>query len=236
MHRLIPSRYSEPERFGGSDGALSGIADTAQMLEDIALLDAATNERIRTERRGSPGIGTYELVYGVPNAHIVNAAFTHTGEDGGRFNDPSRGAWYAANELDTSLNEIAYHRARRLADIVVPHLPDKAPDTDTATYDDWLADFRAAFHRLEPNDDYREYLQHEPVPACYAPSQRLARTLLRNSSNGIVYPSVRRLGHSCLACFRPALVYNPRRDARLNITLKRSGNRYEMTFLADISG
>jgi hypothetical protein len=109
VHRLIPSLYSE------AGTLLADIADSEEMLEDMILMDGATNNRIQGEQQGLIGISTYELVYGIPNAHIVNAAFTHTQEAGSRFNDHTRGAWYAAEELETSLAEVTYHKARRLA-------------------------------------------------------------------------------------------------------------------------
>ena len=79
---------------------------------------------------------------------------------------------------------------------------------------------------LEPAAGYAEYLQPESVPACYAPSQSLARDLLQQRSNGMVYPSVRRAGYLCVVCFRPALVYNPRRDSRLELLLTASAEGY----------
>ena len=60
------------------------------------------------------------------NAHIVNAAFCHTSKFGSRFCDPTRGAWYSAEELETSLAEVAYHKAKRLAEIIVPGLAGKS--------------------------------------------------------------------------------------------------------------
>jgi hypothetical protein len=45
-------------------------------------------------------IGPGELLYGVPEAHIVNAAFYHPGPLSGRFNSSQRDARYAAVELD----------------------------------------------------------------------------------------------------------------------------------------
>jgi RES domain-containing protein len=222
FHRLIPSRYSE------AGTVLADIADSAEMLEDIVLLDGATNDRIQGEQQGLTGISTYELVYGIPNAHIVNAAFTHTNESGCRFNDHTRGAWYAADELKTSLAEVTYHKARRLAEIVVPELAGNRPDEDISTFDDWLADFRSTFHVLEPADDFfLDCLQPEPVPQCYAASQQAAHRLLEMQSNGLVYPSVRRRGARCLVCFRPALVYNPRRAERLEIKFKATRTGYE---------
>jgi RES domain-containing protein len=221
MHRLIPSRYSE----GGT--VLEEVADNPAMLEDIVLLDGATNDRVQGEQQGLMGISTFELVYGIPNARIVNAAFTHTSDTGSRFNDQARGAWYAADELKTSIAEVVYHKARRLAEIVVPELPYQQPDREVSTYDDWLADFRSTFHELSPADKFANCLQAGPVPQCYLASQRLAKLLLGDRSNGIVYPSVRRKGARCLVCFRPALVYNPRRADRLEITLVASAEGYE---------
>jgi hypothetical protein len=221
FHRLIPSRYSE----GGT--VLEDIADSEKMLNDLVLLDGATNDRIQGEQQGLMGISTYELVYGIPNAHIVNAAFTHTNEAGCRFNDETRGAWYAADEFKTSLAEITYHKARRLAEIIVPGLPGERPDEEVSTYDDWLADFRAPFHVLKPAKKFAECLKPAPVPSCYAASQQMARELLAMKSNGLVYPSVRRTGFRCLVCFRPALVYHPRRADRIEIRFKATTTGYE---------
>jgi hypothetical protein len=105
-HRLIPSRYSE------QGTVLAAVCDDPGMLADVTLLDGASNDRIQGELRGLPGISPYELVYGIPNAHIVNAAFTHANQGGGRFNSGVRGAWYAALEQKTSLAEVAHHKAR----------------------------------------------------------------------------------------------------------------------------
>jgi len=228
-HRLIPSRYSE------QGTVLAAVCDDPGMLEDVALLDGASNDRIQGELRGLPGISPYELVYGIPNAHIVNAAFTHANQGGGRFNSGVRGAWYAALEQKTSLAEVVYHKARRLAAIIVPELPDKRPDHEVSTCDDWLADFRADFHALEPEADYADCLQPEPVPQCYATSQQLAHSLLHQGSHGVLYPSVRRIGGLCLVCFRPALVYNPRRGERLRLDFAASddGYRHTVTLVAN---
>jgi len=54
-------------------------------------------------------------------------------------------------------------------------------------------------------------LQPDPVPLCYSASQALANKLLFEGSNGIVYPSARRHSGTCVACFRPALVFHLRR-------------------------
>jgi len=221
MHRLIPSRFS------GGESVLTEIAGDDAMLADLMLLDGATNDRLQGEQHGLSGISSYELVYGIPHAQIIRAAFLHAGPFGSRFNDATRGAWYAAVMLETSLAEVTYHKARNLADIVVPQLPHQQPDEERSQYDDWLADFHADFHILDPAEEYAEYLLAEPVPSCYASSQHLARQLIEQQSNGIVYPSVRHSNGRCLVCFRPPLVYGPRMDARYEIRLKLAGTVYE---------
>lgn len=197
---------------------LSALADNRQDLENLVLLDGATNDRVQSEQRGSIGISTFELVYAIPNAHVVNAAYTHPNESGSRFNDHTRGAWYAADSQEASIAEAVYHKSRRLSDIIVPDAPYQRPPREVSTYDDWLADFQADFHLLHPPQDFRQFLEPEPVPQCYAASQALARNLLNQGSNGLVYPSVRYRRAQCIACFRPALVYNPHRSQRLEIT------------------
>jgi hypothetical protein len=71
-------------------------------------------------------------------------------------------------------------------------------------------------------------LQEEPVPQCYGPGQVLARALLNGGSNGIVYPSVRRRGYLCIACFRPALVYHPRRGKQYRLNYQISSTSWEL--------
>jgi RES domain-containing protein len=221
MHRLIPARYSE------SGTVLEEVAGDEAMLADVARLDAATNERIQGELYGLSGISNFELVYGISNAHIIRAAFLHPGPSGSRFNDTTRGAWYAAKRVETSIAEVAYHKAKRLSEIVVPGLPHGRPNEEVSSYDDWQADFHSPFHALDPVEEYVDCLQPEPVPQCYIPPQLLARQLLAQKSNGILYPSVRHKGGICLACFRPALVYQPRRADRYEIRLKAVQHGYE---------
>jgi RES domain-containing protein len=178
---------------------LSAIAQDAAHLQAIIELDDATNDRLLAENRLLPGIGVDELVFAVPEAEVVNAAFCHAHPLGSRFNGPDRGAWYAAFELATSQAEVAFHKSVQLAEI------DRY--VDTITYDDYLSDFSANLHDLRDAPDLAACLD----PASYLESQALAERLLASGSLGIVYPSVRRRGGTCLSCFRPALVMNVRR-------------------------
>ena len=195
-HRLIPARYSE-------DGAsvLTRLTSDPQHLNDLFQLEGATNERLLAETNLLPGITVHELVFGIPNWHIVNAAFTHSRPEGSRFNGADRGAWYCAFTLDTAQAEVAFHFAQGLREV-------NWQESETATYREYLADFRGGFHDIRKSSAYAAYLD----PASYVASQQIARDLLRQGSAGIVYPSVRHRGGTCLACFRPALVVNVRKN------------------------
>jgi hypothetical protein len=104
---------------------LSPIAGNAKEVEDLLLLDGATNDHVQSEQQGFLGISTFELVYAIPHAHIVNAAYTHPNESGSRFNDHTRGAWYAADCQKASIAEVVYHKSKRLSDIIVPDEPNR---------------------------------------------------------------------------------------------------------------
>jgi len=200
-HRLIPSRYAP-----NGDSVLVALADDDAHLRAIFELDAATNDRLLAEQGRLPGIGPEELVFGVPHAAIINAVFCHANPLGSRFSGPERGAWYAAFELETSQAEVGFHKAVQLAEI------DRFEDS--VTYDDYLADFTASFHDLRRARAFRGCL----APDSYVESQALGEALLEAGSLGVVYPSVRRAGGTCVACFRPALVGNVRRAKRYHFT------------------
>jgi RES domain len=193
-HRLVPSKRS-------TASVLVRIADDDEHLRDIFDLDQATNDRLLAETGGAPAIGPHELVFGVPYAAVVNAAFCHPHPFGARFSSPERGAWYAAFELETAQAEVAFHKSIELAEIGQWH--------EAVTYDDYLADFSTPLHDLRGDAPYADCL----APDSYVVSQELAERLLAAGSGGVVYPSVRRAGGTCVACFRPALVGHVRRDA-----------------------
>jgi hypothetical protein len=208
-HRLIPTAYA-------TESVLESLNLPTGVITDLTELDAATNERKMAERGGNVAISPGELLYGVPEAHIVNAAFTHPGPFGGRFNDSRRGAWYTGVELETSMAEVAFHKRRFLKDA-------RISERLSFDYADFLADFSGQFHFLD-DADRQQCLQPEPIPQCYAPSQALANSLLYSGSSCIVYPSVRRLGGTCIACFRPALVFHPRRGKRYKVRVAAEGD------------
>jgi len=199
--RLIPSRFADLE-----DSVLAPLADDDGMLRDLFDLDNATNDRLRGESGLLPGIGVDELVFGVPNFRIINAAYTYARPEGSRFNDGERGAWYCAFEIETALAEVAFHKTVEYQEI--------GRFDDSVSYQALLADFSAGFHDLRGADAWDDCLAADS----YVASQALAAELLEAGSMGVIYPSVRRREGTNLACFRPALVGNVRKGHAYRLT------------------
>ena len=93
------------------------------------------------------------------------------------------------------------------------------PD-DSITYDEYLADFNADFHDLRRAAAFRSCLS----PTSYRASQALAEVLLERGSLGVVYPSVRRRGGTCVACLVvwSALIWPPVSDRSKACTSSRA--------------
>ena len=190
-HRLIPSRYPP-----------KGILDDVASPEDLDVvfeLEGWTNDRLSSELGILHAIPREEWVVGRPMASVVMAAFCHPAPGGGRFNDETRGAWYASRTLATAHAEALHRRSQELREIGV--------DDARLEMRLYLADFSARFHDVRGHSRrFADCLR----PDRYTASQELAQRLLGEGSNGIAYPSVRHPKGECLACFRPALVGNVR--------------------------
>jgi RES domain len=198
-HRLIPSAY-------GDETVLNRLTSDSDELNALFELEGATNERLLGEAGLLPGISVRELVFGVSYSHIVNAAFTHANPFGNRFNGPERGAWYAGFSLETAGIEVAFHKAEELREI-------NWQEKETFIYADFLADFRGEFHDIRDDSRFAKCLD----PESYDAFQSLAGELLDKGSAGVVYPSVRQKGGTCVACFRPVLVNNVRRGDQVSV-------------------
>jgi hypothetical protein len=184
------------------DPALLPLAAADRALDDLASLESVTNARLRAEEAGLADLDPRELVFGRAGRTFINAAFTHTRPGGNRFSGDERGAWYAGLETGTALAEVAYHLTRELEAI--------GRFENITDYAELRADFFGPFHDLRAVDAAESCLDPDPAIG-YPAGQALARRLRAEAgSNGIVYPSVRRPGGTCLAAFRPDLVQNLR--------------------------
>lgn len=178
------------------------------LFEDIAdpadwpLLISAEQ---KTNPRIMATIGNLDLVpgdrrVGGNGATYLMAPFTHISPDRpSRFTDGSYGVLYAGDRFETSLFETIHHHARFMA-----------RTKETAG---WTSQFREIILSVEADlHDLRSKkpaLTPELDADSYCASQALAANLKRAGSDGIVYPSVRHTGGSCVALFYPDCASNP---------------------------
>jgi hypothetical protein len=202
--RLISSARLRPP-------ALAPLADSEADLALLARLEGATSGRLTAEREGLLDLDRRELVFGAPNHSFINAAFAYARPGGNRFNDERRGAWYCGFEVATALAEVSWHLTRALAD---------AGDAfDNVTdYAELVADFIGEFHDLRGASPRPRCLHPDPAIG-YPAGQALAHKVRRDwQLPGIVYPSVRHPGGTCLAALRPSAVQNVRQGGMWRLT------------------
>lgn len=179
-------------------GILDVLVEAAD-LEAVLELEQWTDDRITNELGILLRLPRSEWVTGIPHAHLIMSAFTHPAPTGARFNDATRGAWYAAVDLDTAHTESIHRRRQALAEI-------GAFET-VMRVRAWLADFSGDFHDLtEDRAEFAPYYDSQD----YQASQRLARELVALGSRALVYRSVRRREGQCIVCFQPKAVDNVR--------------------------
>jgi RES domain-containing protein len=200
--RLIPTAYYKPP-------VLRPLVDDDLELEILAMIEGLTNQRLKAQNAGLPGLDARELVFNALGQSHINAAFAYTRPEGNRFNDKSRGAWYCAFDDLTAIAEVAFHRTRELERINIFE--------DEVVYQALLAGFLGDFHDLRPAPADTPSLNPDPAIA-YPEGQALAATLRSQNSRGIVYPSQRKKGGLCLVAFHPYLVQNVRPGARWKLT------------------
>jgi hypothetical protein len=190
--RIIPSRYPTIDLF-------ERVASPEE-FDALHAVESLTNPRVRDQIGQTRMVPPTEALYG-PGSSYVMASFTHLNPEGGRFNDATFGAFYAARERPTAVAETSYHRARFLARTREPPLQLEMRVLE-ATLDARLHDIRAqkdALPRIYDSADYRS-------------SQQLARRLRSAGSWGLAFTSVRRTPGQCVAAFRPRAV-SPCRQA-----------------------
>ncbi len=193
--RIIPSRYPPIPLFE----RVAAPGDFEALYE----LESMTNPRLRNELGEIDLVPPAERVHG-PGSSYVMAPFTHLNPEGGRFNDPTFGAFYAARERATAVAETCFHRARFLARTREAPLEVEMRVLE-ARIDARLHDLRGQKADLP--------LLHDPHG--YGVSQRFARRLREAGSAGIAFDSVRRDGGHCVAVFRPRAISRCRQAEHL---------------------
>jgi RES domain-containing protein len=167
-------------------------------LAALAEIESATSARLRAQTAGAERLDRRELVYAVAHAHFINAAFAYFMPRAlNRFNGPGRGAWYAALALDTCVAEVAFHMERELANI--------ADFNATVDYAELYASFIGDFVDLREAKPRPEFLDPDPGKS-YAAGNAFADAVRAAGHYGIVYPSARHIGGTCLVALVPHAV------------------------------
>ena len=195
--RIIASRYPPIDLF-------ERLTPDPAVWDALIALEQLTNPRVRDAVGDIALVPAEERVAG-PGAGYVMASFTHLNPKGSRFSDGSYGVYYAAAELETAVAETVFHFEQFARDSADPPRME-----DMRVLVGWVAaDF-------EDVDALAEPLRSQVLdPAAYGASRAWGRQVRDGGSAGVVYPSVRCLGGTCIGAFRPRAVGLPRQERRL---------------------
>ncbi len=173
---------------------LVGAEDDMAALSEI---EGATSGRLMAAAFGAEGVEAGEFVVGVPHAAFINASFAYwRPRTLNRFNGPGRGAWYAALKVETCLAEVAFHMTAFLADA--------GSFEAVVDYAELFASMAGEFLDLRIQPDHPALASD--IKRGYPAGNALAADALARGLNGIIYPSVRDAGGTCIVALRPHAV------------------------------
>ena len=200
--RLVPSARLRA-------AVMASLADDDDDLALLAEIEGATSGRLIAEERGLGALTADELVHGVPHARFINASFAYAKpREPGRFNPADRGAWYAALAVETCIAEVGHHLTRALAD---------AGDFNAVVeYGEMIASMSGVFVDLRGLPDHPG-LDPDTVKG-YPAGNLLAARARGEGHNGIIYPSVRHAGGTCIAALWPNVVQSVAQGAMYRLT------------------
>ncbi len=166
-------------------------------LDALAEIEGATSARLRTQETGADRLDRRELVFGLPHAHFINAAFSYWMPRAlNRFNGPGRGAWYAALVRETCVAEITFHMERELANV--------GDFRATVDYAELFASFVGDFADVRGLAPKPDFLAADPATS-YPADNQFADAVRAAGHYGIVYTSARHDG-TCLVALVPHAV------------------------------
>lgn len=191
------------------EAVMSPLADDSDGLSLLAEIEGATSGRLIAEERGLGAVTAEELVHGVPHAKFINASFAYAKpREPRRFNPADRGAWYAALAVETCLAEVGYHHTQALAN---------AGDFNAVIeYGEMHASMAGEFVDLRRIPDHPSL--HADPDAGYPAGNGLAARARGAGHNGIIYPSVRQAGGTCIAALWPNVVQSVAQGAMHRLT------------------
>lgn len=188
---------------------MAPLADHGDDLALLAEIEGATSGRLIAEERGLGGLTADELVHGVPHARFINASFAYARpREPNRFNPAERGAWYAALAVETCIAEVGHHLTKALAD---------AGDFNAVVeYGEMIASMSGVFVDLR---DLPDHPSLDPdITKGYPAGNALAARARGEGHNGIIYPSVRHQGGTCIGALWPNVVQSVVQGAMYRLT------------------
>ncbi len=191
------------------DPVLSLLVDDLDEMEVLAEIEGATSARLQAEERGRSGLPAGELVHGVAHARFINASFAYwKPREPNRFNGTDRGAWYAALATETCIAEVGHHLTKALAD---------AGDFNAIVdYVEMFASMAGEFLDLR---GARSHPSLAPDAALgYPAGNVLAASARGQGLNGVIYPSVRHPGGTCIVALWPHAVQSVAQGEVIRLT------------------
>lgn len=191
------------------DPVLLGLVDDVDELVMLAEIEGATSARLVAEERGIEGVTSGELVRGVPHARFINASFSYwKPREPNRFNGTDRGAWYAALAVETCIAEVGYHMTRALADA-----------SDFHTFVDYAEMFASMAGEYVDLRDAAGHPSLDRDPGIGYPAGDAVAAAARGLGlNGVIYPSVRHVGGTCIVALWPHAVQSVAQGSVIRLT------------------
>jgi hypothetical protein len=167
-------------------------------LDALSEIEGATSPRLSAQEKGADKLDKRELVFGIPHASFINAAFSYwLPRAQNRFSGPGRGAWYAAIELATCVAEVSFHMERELANV--------SDFSAVVDYAELFASFVGDFVDVRGLPSRPAFLDPDPARG-YPIGNSFADAVRAAGHYGIVYPSVRHDGGTCVVALVPHAV------------------------------
>lgn len=187
-HRLIPSRHPPVSLFDW--------VESAQELEQLALLEGLSNDRLACEYGQIHLVPQQDWISG-PGSTPLMAAFTHFGVS--RFSDgTSYGVYYAGDSIYTAIAETKFHRERFLSASNEPPCLIQMRDYTARVNQKLVSLCEETYAELST-----------PDISIYHKTQQVGREIKLNNEWGILYPSARRQHAQCVAILRPPALTLP---------------------------
>jgi hypothetical protein len=186
-HRIVPSPDAPVAAF-------AALVDDPNELELLLQVEGLTNPLAREAAGNLPAIPVERRYHG-PLAGLVMLPLLLPRES--RFSDGYYGVLYAADAIDTALDEAAHHAGRRLQ-------ASRAPAGTTVRLYGYTLDVRTELVDVRRGLDGVDDAVY--APDSWTAGQALGRALRGQGRIGLQYTSVRRPAGTCIGLFSPHVV------------------------------